>query len=81
MNKSLFILTLAFACLWLAAGCGPAEAPAKIDLPKTPEAKYMDDVLARTGGDINKLTPAERQEMDRITRGNTEMVFKTYKPK
>lgn len=74
-----FLLAAALACASI--GCGPAVAPAQIDAPKTPEAKFIDDTLARTGGDMSKLTPAERAELDRITRGNTEVVFKNYKPK
>jgi hypothetical protein len=49
----------------------PAAAPAVTD-----DSVWLKDMAKRSGGDITKLTPAERQRADQITRGFTEQALK-----
>lgn len=80
MNRVQIFAIVTFLALAL-VGCGSPEAPAKVEAPKTPEAQFIDDVLTRTGGDITKVTPEERKQLDEITRGNTQVVFQDYAKK
>jgi hypothetical protein len=46
--------------------------------PAAPSARvqFIIDMKAKTGGDINKLTPEERKKMDEITHGMTEIALR-----
>ena len=46
---------------------------------KTAEASFVDQMVAKAGGDPSKLAPDERTKMDAITRGNTERVLRAGK--
>lgn len=74
-------ITLALiAVVAVVAGCGPKEEPLKVTADQiTPEAKFVNEMKAKAGGDINNLTPEERKKMDEITRGNTELVLSEKK--
>lgn len=55
----------------VAAGCssGGADGP-------TPDATFINRMVRKTGGDASKLSPDERAQMDKITKGETEAVLR-----
>ncbi|MCG9894745.1 MAG: hypothetical protein MH204_04660 [Fimbriimonadaceae bacterium] len=74
MNKlSLILLALLGAAVLV--GCGPKVEPMPVTGEKTPEAKFVDEMVAKANGDINRLTAEERAELDRITRGNGQTII------
>ena len=46
----------------------------------SPNASANDEFIKQkaleTGGDVNKLSPDDKQKLDSLTRGNTELVLK-----
>ena len=42
----------------------------------SPDVQFIYDMKAKTGGDINKLTQAEKTKMDRITHGMTQIALR-----
>ncbi|CAN5400681.1 hypothetical protein BH11ARM2_BH11ARM2_38680 [soil metagenome] len=64
----------------LLGGCAAADDPIKVTT-KTPEGSFVDQMVAKTGGDATKLTPEERTKMDQITRGHTELALSGAKKK
>ena len=67
------------AILFVAVGCEPKADPMPVSGPKPPESSFVDEMVAKAQGDPSKLTPEERAKMDKITRGNTDIVIKTSK--
>jgi len=39
-------------------------------------SRWIADLARRTGGDINQLTPQERQQLEILTRGNGERALR-----
>jgi hypothetical protein len=78
MNLKQVLVALA-AVLVVAVGCEPKADPVQVKGPKPPESSFVDEMVAKAQGDPSKLTPEERAKMDKITRGNTDIVIKTSK--
>ncbi len=38
--------------------------------------QWIQQLAERTGGDVNRLTPQERMQLDMVTRGNSEMALR-----
>ena len=78
MNLKPELVALA-AIFVVAVGCEPKPDPMPVTGPKPPESSFVDEMVAKAQGDPSKLTPEERAKMDKITRGNTDIVIKTSK--
>lgn len=76
MKKYLLVLVVLAVGL---AGCAErAVAPEPVS-GKTEEAKFVDEMVAKANGDAANLSAEEREKMDKITRGNTDVVIKSSK--
>jgi hypothetical protein len=72
--KNLIIVAAASALF--VYGC-QSSAPADFSKsPANPGQQFILSMVSKYKGDASKLTPEERQKMDQITHGNTDMVMK-----
>lgn len=74
--KNLFLVVVALSALAVVGCGGPAEEPMAVTGPKTTEASFVDQMIAKAAGDPSKLSAEERKKMDEVTRGNTDMVLR-----
>jgi len=57
---------------------GPAEHTALPDNVQTPIAKWIRAKAQESGGDINKLSPDDQQQLQRVTQGKGVAYLKKY---
>ncbi len=67
------------------AGAGTAGAPAAPRAAPTaqvnPESGWIAEKAREAGGDINRLSPADRARLDRLTSGHGEQALEAFAPR
>ncbi len=72
-----YVTCTALALVLFGTGCHFGTAPADFSkAPPTPAVAFIRQMRAKYHGDASRLTPEERQKMDKITRGNTQIAMK-----
>lgn len=76
MNRTTALLLAVLLLLGL-TGCRQKEYFMPEPEGKTPQATFVDEMRAKSGGDINKLTPEERAKLQEVTRGFGEVALQS----